>query len=88
MIKLPPTVVVAEPPSQWASSTGGSVRNYYFLYVRFLIRLVTVSYCGKKVRTVASPAVRSVNKSGDTRNCVQNEPEYAICVLFTTHLYY
>ena len=43
-----------------------------FLYVQFWIRLGTVSYRGKKVRTVDSPAVRSVNKSRDTRNCVQN----------------
>ena len=45
-----------------------------FLYVQFWIRLGTVSYRGKKVRIVDSPAVRSVNKSRDTRNCVQNEP--------------
>ena len=55
-----------------------------FLYVQFWIRLAAVSYRGKKVRTVASPAVRSVNKSPDIRNCVQNGPEYAICVLFST----
>ena len=36
-----------------------------FLYVQFWIRLGTVSYRGKKVRTVDSPAVRSVNKSRD-----------------------
>ena len=59
-----------------------------FLYVNFWHRLAPVSHRGKKVRTVASPAVRSVNKSRDTRNCVQNEPEYAICVIFTTPLYY
>ena len=59
-----------------------------FLYVQFWIRLGTVSYRGKKVRTVDSPAVRSVNKSRDTRNCVQNEPKYAICVLVATRLYY
>ena len=59
-----------------------------FLYVQFWIRLAAVSYRGKKVWIVASPAVRSVNKSRDTRNCVQNEPEYAICVIFTTLLYY
>ena len=59
-----------------------------FLYVQFWIRLAAVSYRGKKVRTVASPAVRSVDKSRGTRNCVQNEPEYAICVIFTTLLYY
>ena len=59
-----------------------------FLCVQFWIRLAAVSYRGKKVRTVASPAVRSVNKSRDTRNCVQNEPEYAFCVIFTTCLYY
>ena len=59
-----------------------------FLYVQFLIRLAAVSYRGKKVRTVVFPVVRSVNTSRDTRNCVQNEPEYAICVIFTTRLYY
>ena len=59
-----------------------------FLYVQFWIRLGTVSYRGKKVRTVDSPAVRSVNKSRGTRNSVQNEPKYAICVLVTTRLYY
>ena len=58
-----------------------------FLYVQFRIRLGTVSYRGKKVRTVDSPAVRSVNKSRDTRNFVQNDPKYAICVLFATLLY-
>ena len=59
-----------------------------FLYVQFWIRLAVVSYRGKKVRTVASPAARSVNTSRDTRNCVQKEPEYAICVIFSTRLYY
>ena len=34
-----------------------------FLCVWFLIRLAVVSYRGKKVRTAAFPAVRSVNKS-------------------------
>ena len=37
-----------------------------FLYVQFWIRLAIVSYRGKKVRTVDSPAVGSVNKSRDT----------------------
>ena len=59
-----------------------------FLYVQFWIRLGTVSYRGKKVRTVDTPAVRSVNKSRDTQNWVQNEPKCAICVLFSTGLYY
>ena len=59
-----------------------------FLYVQFWIRLGTVSYRGKKVRTVDSSAVRSVNKSRDTQNCVQNEPKYAICVFVATRLYY
>ena len=59
-----------------------------FLYVQFWIRLAAVSKRGKKVRTVAFPAVRSVNKSRDTRNCVQNKPEYAICAIFTTRPYY
>ena len=57
-----------------------------FLYVQFWIRLGTVSYRGKKVRTVDSPAVRSVNKSRDTRNSAQNEPKYAICVFVATRL--
>ena len=72
---------------QWASSTGG-VRYVIFQYVQFSIRLAVVSYSGKKVRTVVSPAVRSVIESRDTRNCVQNEPKYAICVLLATYLYY
>ena len=59
-----------------------------FLYVQFWIRLGTVSYRGKKVRTVDSLAVRSVHKSRDTRNCVQNEQKYAICVLVATRLYH
>ena len=59
-----------------------------FLYVQFLIRLAAVSNRGKKVRTVASPAVRSVYKSRDTWICVQNEPEYTICVIFITRSYY
>ena len=58
-----------------------------FLYEKFIIRLAAVSYRGKNVRTVASQAVRSANKSRDTRNCIQNELEYAICVLFTIRLY-
>ena len=57
-----------------------------FLHVQLWMRLAAVNYRGKKVRTVASNPVRSVNKSRDTQNCVQNEPEYAICV--TTLLYY
>ena len=59
-----------------------------FLYIQFGIRLAAVSYRGKKFRTVASPVVRSVNKSRDTRNGVQNEPEHAICIIFTTLLYH
>ena len=59
-----------------------------FQYVQLWIRQAAVSYRGKKVRTVVSPAVRSVNKSLDTRNCVQNEPDYAICVIFVTRVYY
>ena len=58
-----------------------------FLYVQFWIRLAAVSYRGKKVRTVAFPVERSVNKSRDIRYCVQNEPEYATCIRFTTQLY-
>ena len=77
---------------QWASSTGGGGGGVRYgnilLYVQFLIRLAAVSYRGKKVRTAACSAVRSVNKSRDKRNCVQNEPEYVICVRFTTLLYH
>ena len=58
-----------------------------FLYVQFWIRLAAVNNRGKKVRTMAVPAVRSVNKLHDTRNCVQNEPQYAIRVIFTTRSY-
>ena len=49
---------------------GGSVRNYFSVR-NIWIWLATVNYRGKKVRTVDSPAVRSVNKSSDKRNCVQ-----------------
>ena len=59
-----------------------------FLYVQFWLRLAAVSYRGEKVQTVVSPAVRSVNKSGDTRNFVENGTEYAMCVIFTIRLYY
>ena len=59
-----------------------------FLYVQFWIRLAAVSKPGKKVQTVAFSAVRSVNKSHDTRNSVQNKPAYAICIIFTTRSYY
>ena len=65
---------------------GGSVHSY-FLYVQFLIRLAAVSYRSEKVRTMVCPAVRSVNKSHNTWDCVQNGAEYTICVLFT-RLYY
>ena len=57
-----------------------------FRYVQFWILLAAVSYRGKKIRTVASPAVRSVNKSRDARNCVQNE--CAICVILIISLYH
>ena len=56
------------------------------LCIQFLIGLAAVSYRGKKVRIMASPAVRSVNKSRDTRNYVQHDPEYAICFIFTPRL--
>ena len=59
-----------------------------FLYVQSWTRLTAVSYHRKKIRTGASPAVRSVNEPRDTRNCAQNEPEDVICVIFTTCLYY
>ena len=59
-----------------------------FPYVQFCIRLVAISYHGKKFRTVASSAVRSVNKSRDTRYYIQNEPEFVISVIFSTRFYY
>ena len=81
--------VISEPlqccMKHWASSTGGLVRNYY---AQFWIRRAAVSKRGNKVRTVAFPAVRSINKSRDTCNCVQNKPKYAICVIFTTRSCY
>ena len=61
---------------------------FFFLYEQFWIRLAAVSKRGKKVRTMAFPVVRTVNKSRDTRNCVQNKPEDAICVICTTRSYY
>ena len=54
---------------------------FIFLYVQFWIRLAAVCYHGEKVRNVASPAMRSVNRSRDTRHCVQNEPECVFCVI-------
>ena len=66
---------------------GSLVRNHFSVR-KFWTRLAAVSKCGKKVRTVAFHAVRSVNKSRDTRNWAQNKPEYAICVIFTTCSYY
>ena len=59
-----------------------------FLYVQFWIRLAAVSYRGKKVQTVASPAVRSVNKPRNTPNCVPNQPEYAIRSVSSSSLVY
>ena len=50
--------------------------------------MVIVSYRGKIILTKAFPAMRLIYKSRDTRNCVQNEPDYAICVIFTICLYY
>ena len=38
-----------------------------FQYVQFWIRLPAVSYRGKTIRTLVSPAVRSVNKTHDTK---------------------
>ena len=39
-----------------------------------------VSYRDKKVRNMASPSVRQ--KINDTENCIWNEPQLAICVVF------
>ena len=81
---------IANPVSQ--QSVGmfdwGVRHVIIFLCAQFWIRLAAVSYRGRKVRTMASPAVRSVNKSRDTRNHVHNKPKYAICALVTTRLYY
>ena len=57
-----------------------------FLCVQFWLRLAAVSYRGDKVRTVASPMVRSVKKSCDTRNCGQDEN--MSCVIFIIRVYY
>ena len=35
-----------------------------------------------------SPLRRSVNMSCETRNCIENEPEYAVCVISITRLCY
>ena len=59
-----------------------------FLFEQFWIRLAPVSKRGKKIRTVAFPAVRSVDESRDTRNCAQNKPQNRICGIFTTRSYY
>ena len=45
-----------------------------FLYVQFWIRLGTISYRGKKVRTVDSPAVRSVIKSREHEIASKTSP--------------
>ena len=50
-------------------------------------RLAAVCYRSKNVRTMAFPAVRSVNKSRGTQNCIRNEPYYAICSVYTIRLY-
>ena len=85
--------ILKSEQAQWSNMTlgkfdWGSRYVIIFLYVQFWIQLAAVRYHGKKVRTVASPAVRSVNKSRDTPNCVQYKPEYAISAIFTTRLYY
>ena len=54
-----------------------------FLYEQFWIRVAAVSKRGKKVRTVACHAVRSVNESRDTRNCVQKQAR--VCDLCHLH---
>ena len=71
---------------EWASSTRGLF--VFFLQIQLCIRLDAVSYRCNKVRIMASPAVRSVNKFRDTQNCIQDEPQYAICVVFTARLYH
>ena len=54
-----------------------------FLYVQFRIRLAAVSKRSKKVRTVAFPVVRSVNKSRDTRYCAPKQAR--VCELCHLH---
>ena len=54
-----------------------------FLWIQFWIRLAAVSYRCKKVRTLASPVVRWVNKTRDAQNCIRNGPQYVICVVTT-----
>ena len=81
-------LIMVEPPDTMGKFDWGVWYVIIFLYVQFLIRLAAVGKRGKKTRTTAFPVVRSVNKSRDTRNCVQDKPEYAICVIFTTRPYY
>ena len=80
------TILLTIPLLDGQVRRGGHV--IIFLCVQFWIRLAAVSYRDKKVRTVASPAAKSINKLRDTRNWVQKEPEYAICVIFTTLWYH
>ena len=73
--------------SEVCASLNGHVRlgvRYIiiFFYVQIWIRLPVVSYRGKKVRPVASPTVRSVNKSHDTKL----RPKWArVCKLCPLH---
>ena len=55
-------------------------------FVRNYFSVSTLLY--EKESTYRGIPVRSVNKSSDTHNCIQNVPQYAICVVFTPCLYY
>ena len=52
-----------------------------FLYIQFWTRLAAASYRGKKVRTVAFLAVRSVNKPRDSRNRIKKTRVCDLCHL-------
>ena len=61
--------------------------SFYYLGVvrnHFSVSTISIGYRkrGKKLHTVPQPAMRSVNKSGNTRNWVRNEPQYAIYSIF------
>ena len=68
----------------WGGGGGGG-DVVIVLWVQFWIPLAAVSYRSIKVHTMASPAVWWVNKSRDRQSCIRNEPQYAICVIFSTH---
>ena len=68
---------------------SGQVRRYYISVSKILNSTVCRKlYRSKKVSTLASPVLRSVNKSHDRQTCIRNEPQYVVCLIFITHLYY